>query len=166
MDIRDWPLDRIMQLPDCCLSRRFLISCYVTRSSAGTDWDISEIALPEKFVLWEINLNVQTDVSKLVLSRIALGDQLPAAAATVDALEPLIYGFGATGAEPRTIGTYGPAALRFVGLRQPISAMGRRLVLEVSVGADTTAYVYLGIVISSIPKEVPDWLISGQGRSR
>ena len=43
----------------------------------------------------------------------------------------------------------------------PATLAGRNLVVEAtSVGAGTPA-VMVGVVVSSVPREVPDWLISG-----
>lgn len=165
MDIRNWSLDRIMQLPDSCLSRRFLISCCCAPEAEQTVWDISELGLPERAVLWEMMLWANTSAVNIESIRIALGDQLPASTEMMDALEPLIYGLGLQGPEPRVMYTSYLGMISFRRLRIPIEAAGRRLVLEVTAPAGQTPIVLVGIVVSTIPTEVPDWLISGSGRS-
>ena len=156
MDIRDWPLDRIMQLPDCCFGRRWLVCAEKLISVAGPLWDIGEVALPDVCVLWNLSIdgyNIDTVVHHY---RLALGDHLPAAAAEMDALEPLIMGLGVQGAEPRQIEVrpgYSSVNLPIRDLRQ---AQGRRLVLEVSAAALKAVSVRAIVTVSSIPKEVSD----------
>ncbi|GAH58066.1 unnamed protein product, partial [marine sediment metagenome] len=94
MDIRNWPMDRIMQLPDECFGRRFLVSCSLAYADAGSTFDISEIALPEACVLWSLNVAWYNEDTATHYIRLALGDQLPATVAMMDALEPLISGLG------------------------------------------------------------------------
>lgn len=166
MNIRDWPLGQIMQLPDCCFGGRFLVSCYIRQTILGAGWDISEIALPEKFVLWEVEFDVMTEVDKLVLTRLALGDQLPVAVGMVDALEPLLQGFGVQGPEPRVIESFGSVSFSFRRLRQPYTPAGRRLVMEVDLPIAVVAYVSASLIVSSIPTEVPDCLVSEYLRSQ
>lgn len=161
MDIRNWPLGSIMQLPDCCFGRRFLVSVTPTTPSGGTGWDISEIALPERFVIWEF-FSWWSSVELVFFSwRLALGDMLPSTTAEMDDLQPLFPGLGLQGAEPRTL--IPPPSLFFMRwqLRVPVQAAGRRLIMELSAVATKTGIVTAGIIVSSLPTEVPDWLCSG-----
>lgn len=161
MDIRNWPIDRIMQLPDSCFGRRFSVCVNVDTTGSAVAWDISEIAFPEMCVLWEvaISANNYNFAPQLDNVRIALGDQLPTAAAMMNALEPLTPGLGAQGPEPRNIGAILGSFI--FHMRIPISAQGRRLVLEVTPSAEQDVKVSVVCQVSSIPKEVPDWLRSG-----
>ncbi len=160
MDIRNWPLGRIMQLPDHCFGRRFVISCLIEGSDAAPVWDISEMALPEWAVLWELVVWCREGGGAVSSLRLGLGDQLPTSAAMMGTLEPLIPGLGITGIEPRSILLGYFIDPRFQNIRFPIHSVGRRLVIEVSSVATKTPFVGVGIVISSIPKEVPDCLLS------
>ncbi|GAH72945.1 unnamed protein product, partial [marine sediment metagenome] len=56
MDVRNWPADRIMQLPDHCFGRRWLVSVIGARSEIGPAFDISEAGLPEWTVIWNLTL--------------------------------------------------------------------------------------------------------------
>lgn len=160
MDIRDWPMDQVMQLPDCCFGRRFVVSVSVRVVHPFVGWDISELALPERCVIWElvgVVGRVNFDVDYI---RLALGDQLPTGTVMVDALDPLIPGLGLTGAEPRRIINWYLGYISLVNLRMPIATAGRRLVMEVVAVAEKKANIMVVIAVSSIPREVPDCLVS------
>ena len=160
MNIDNWPMHRIMQLPDWCFGRKFVVSCCVHAGAGATDWDISEITLPENFVVWQIKIMQFAVVDTVSSIRIALGDQLPTAAKMMDALEPLIYGLGLQGAEPRQIDVSPRSTLFSLDLRLPIAAQGKRLILEATGAPASSNYTTIAVVISSLPKEVPDWLLS------
>ena len=53
MDIRNWPMNRIMQLPDCCFSRRWPVGVSWLGEAVSVGYDISEAGLPERCVIWE-----------------------------------------------------------------------------------------------------------------
>ncbi len=165
MDIRNWPMDRIMQLPDCCFGRRFIISCTSLALAGTARWDISEVAFPESAVIWEVLAWGNGGYPDIHSIRLAIGDQLPTAVAMMDGLEPLFQGLGRQGISPRVIigSIEGFLALR--RLKMPLSAAGRRLVLEVQAAVEKDAEYTVCLTVSSMPKEVPDWLFSGQVRS-
>lgn len=161
MDIRNWGLNRIMQLPDSCFGRRFAVYCHARGTTGNPAWDIAEIALPETVVLWELQLLSSYPAWDVYNSRLALGDRLPIATAEMDVLEPLIHGMGITGAEPRTIPAFFQHQIHLRQLRQPIRTAGRRLVLEVTPAPAKSAGLSAVCVFSGIPTEAPDWLVSG-----
>lgn len=160
MNVRDWPLGQIMQLPDCCFGRRFTVSCSPPVAGPAAVWDISEVALPEVFVIWELSIVPSMANLETCWFRLALGDQLPANAAQMLALPPLFMGMGLPGPEPRQISLGWSNYIHLSRLKVPVSAMGRRLVVEAfpTVGVVGTGEV--SIVVSSIPREVPDCLLS------
>lgn len=160
MNIRNWPMGQIMQLPDNCFGRRFVVSCMVRPIAGAVSWDISEIALPEKSVFWEFCLLYGAPIADYVSVRVALGDQLPTTTAMMDALEPLIPGLGFTGAEPRVIPISYFTNTCILNLRVPIFSAGRRVILEVTPEALKSPPTILLTVFSSIPTEVPDCLLS------
>lgn len=160
MDIRNWPLGQIMQLPDSCFGRRFAVSASPLGGSGTIDWDMSEVGLPERCVLWELVYFEGLSSGKASFVRIALGDQLPTAASEMDALEPLLYGLGIQGAEPRDIYVGGVSQFSVRQIRQLIEAKGRRLIAEIQPQGVETARCTVVCVVSSIPTEVPDCLLS------
>lgn len=166
MNISQWPIGRILQLPDHCLSRRF--SVFVTIQTVGdsTQWDISELALPDKTIIHEFAFWGAGTLGQYTDIRLALGDQLPTATTEMDTLDPLFHGLGVQGPEPRTLLTMVGVFIHFNRLKMYVPAQGRRLILETVTKAGTTPSVSVGIVVSSVPTEVPDWLISGPDKSQ
>lgn len=160
MNISQWPINKIMQLPDWCFGRRFCVSTNTRAYSGETSWDISEVALPEKAVLWQAVLHPSYIDSSSASCRVALGDVLPTTMAEMDALEPLLPGLGQQGAEPRLILVYNTSGALDLRLRMPISSAGRRLVVEATAIAEKSTFIMVVLTISSIPTEVPDWLVS------
>ncbi len=165
MDIRNWPIDRIMQLPDCCLSRRFLVSVSLDTKGGETLYDISELGLPDKTIVHEFVLIASGTVGGRVDVRLALADQLPTVTQEMDGLEPLFHGLGLQGAEPRRFVVGWTAMFRLSRLKMYVPAQGRRLVMEMIAEQEVIMSVCAAVTVSAIPTEVPDWLISGPGRS-
>jgi len=165
MRIDNWPMDKIMQLPDCCFGRRYCVSCTLVGVNDTTQWDISEIGLPEKFVIWDVNIFYSTSNDNDSMFRLAYGDQLPTTVAEMDRLKPVIHGLGVEGHEPRHVYIGYQRDTGNLNLRLPVASTGRRLVLEAHTVAEKVMAITVAIIVSSMPKEVPDWLISGQGKN-
>jgi len=158
MRIESWGIGRIIELPDFCFGRRFVVSCSVVGGDGTEAWDISELAFGEKMVVWEVRVFSSSAGVDIDSIRLALGDQVPVSAAMMDRLEPLVPGLGAQGADPRAINPGVDGGLAFTQLRVPVATSGRRLVLEVTGAAGKTPRVTVGIVVSSVPREIPEWL--------
>lgn len=150
-----------MQLPDYCFGRRFCVCAEGKSDAAAMSWDISEVAFPEHFVLWELLVSLSPIDYRVATIRLAFGDQLPTDLATMNVLEPLIPGLGIDGPEPRFIALPPPYSMISLPLRTPLKPSGRRLVLEVVSAVAATGRVQVICVVSSIPTEAPDWLVSG-----
>lgn len=160
MDIRNWGLDRIMQLPDEAFGHRFMVYLEVQNVGAGFVYDISELGLPDVCVLWELFIQVYNSETTFCNIRFGLGDMLPAIPPEMLGLEPLLRGFGVQGAEPRYAIYWSPQEIHLRRLRVPIAAQGRRVVMQSQYNAIGDNYVRAAFVFSSLPTEVPDWLIS------
>ena len=166
MNIQNWGIGQIMQLPDHLFGRRFLVSCSLDMLVASRDYDISEVALPELCVIWELHILATGTFNEFCRLRIALGDQLPAAVAVFNALDPLFMGLGLQGPEPRYTRVDIQRSKRLSRLRMPVAANGRRLVIEGETDEAVSCGVQVELVVSGVPKEVPDWLYSENLRSR
>lgn len=138
-----------------------MISCTVVPPEGVQSWDIAEIAFPEKAVIWELTVEIVGAFEPGDNFRIALGDQLPTTEAQMDALEPLFPGTGQQGPEPRRMlmQLYTGTSMR--QLKMPIQASGRRMIVEVTPVGAAEKPVVVKIIVSSLPTEVPNWLISG-----
>ncbi|MBA7611089.1 hypothetical protein ES703_18305 [subsurface metagenome] len=160
MDIRDWPMDQIMQLPDCCFGRRWPIGVSVFGDEVTTYYDISELALPERCVIWKLNLSCPMYSTAIIYTSLALGDQLPVADAQFDAMEPLFRDIGALLAGRRVVNFNRMGGAIDVSMRMPVATNGRRLVGRFEWLAAAAAQVVVVLTVSSIPTEVPDCLLS------
>jgi len=167
MDISEWPIEHKLMLPEWCYGQKFPVSVAWQAAAWGTDVkDISEDSYPAECLLWEIIICTQRVTTTDCYIRLALGFQLPENEAGMMELEPLIRGFGVTGPEPRKITTQNNNYIERFRLRRYLVTGGRRLIVYVRI--PTTANVGIGHVItivSSIPKKVPDWLLSSQVKS-
>ena len=159
MDIRNWPVGRIMQLPDWCFGQRYPVCCNPQSYNDALGWDISEISLPESFVLWEFLWDNYAQTGAGDYIRVALGDQLPTSHAMFMLNEPLIQGLGEQGAEPREIHGYFYSSLHIHNIRKHYKSSSRRLVCECYAAADKSNHTNIVIVVSPVPTEVPDWLV-------
>lgn len=162
MRIDDWPINRIMQLPDWCFGSRWLVSCFAHVSGATVAIDMSEIQLPNEGVIWEVGIyQVYANAANLSV-RLGLSHVLPASLAEFMLLEPLVPGFGSQGPSPRAILTYHLAGPMYFPLRRYVEAQGKRLCLLAAGVQDKEQDVHAWAIVSSMPKEVPDWLVSGK----
>lgn len=165
MDVRNWALNQIMELPDECFGRRFpIILGDENQSDEGTWYHISEIGLPDICVLWHIHVAVDfmalSGVHPYLSFSLALGDQLPTTAAQFLAMESMFPESDEIVGGARVV--HPPLNLP---LRKPYAAQGRRVVVrETAVSASPYQFT-LALVFSSIPREVPDCLLPGTVRS-
>ena len=166
MRIDSWPVNKIMQLPDWCFGRRWLVSCTVLAYADADDFDISEVALPDKGVIWQFVWE-PIDVRFVpAYCRLAISDYLPTSEAEFMRLEPLFNGYGEQGPGPRKITSYYYTGAVAIDLRMLIEPQGSRLCMMGHSEGAFSAEARASIVVSSLPKEVPDWLLSGQGQSQ
>ena len=165
MDVRNWPIGHIMQLPDHCFGQRFPVGVELIVGGGVTEWDMSEMCLPEKFVLWYVSIYWQAwSASSGSTLRLALGDQLPTTTGMMDKLEPLLHGIGDQGMEPRVLRSYQYTGHEGFPLRKLYPSMGRHLIGEVVSAGGATSHVRVILTVSSLPTEVPDCIL-GLGKS-
>jgi len=156
MNISDWPLQRVMELPDHLFGRRFLISCLSNVEAQATVWNISEVPFPELTVIWELQLITWEIENTRTIFRIAMGDQLPLNVGMMDLLEPVFPGFGLDGPEPRFIHSRDLQGTHLTRLKHPVRVSGRRLVCEFENTYAYSSTMGVLMVVSSVPRSVPD----------
>ena len=165
MNIQNWGIGQIMELPDWCFGRRWPISVGGQGSDGVPEYDICEEGLPDMCVIWEVytvTSSVSIDFGRIELR---LGDHLPANRAEFAAFELLFPGIvDRHHVRSRLMVALGGLSC-MCKLRMPVAAQGRRLVGEFSSEAVGVVKSVAGLTISSIPKEVPGWLVSGNLRS-
>jgi len=166
MDVSKWPLDEIMQLPDHAFGRRWIVSVGRSGLSNNILYDISEAGLPERFVVWEIMWCGDGEILFVVSMALGLSDYLPTTDVEFWAFPRLISDLGIDINGNRMLFIRSEQSWRRMTLRQPVASGGRRLVGRFAETATKTAAAMIAITISSLPREVPDWLISGRREFR
>ncbi len=161
MDISKWPLDMIIALPDWCFGRKYPVSITLRANSDTLVFDIAEMALPEPCVLWSIHIEPYYVDHHNGYMRLALGEQLVTTEAEFMLFTPLIHGFGSQGNDPRKIENSQYTGPLVLNIRQVLDARGRKLTGMAIAVVDKSYRCRVTIVVSSIPKEVPDWVVSG-----
>ena len=160
MDIRNWPMDRIMQLPDHCFGQRWLTCVQATSAAIGPLFDISEFGFPEWTVIWNMSVWYVQPGDVYVGVALSLGDALPATDAEFIALDILFKDLGIVVAGIKALNMMAAGGQYSFPLRKLVHTMGRRLVGRFYMGATGLQYAHAVLTVSSIPKEVPDCLLS------
>lgn len=162
MRIDNWPLDRIMRLPDWCFGRRWWVGAYMGSSTGVAYSAMCEEAFPDKFVVWSVMINSrQPTVSQALRITFRLADNLAAFNANPGGYDRLLKGVSS----PLIVFEFfcAPNCSTYVhDLRHIVESSGRRLCIH-SNGDQENAYeVTAAVLISAMPKEIPDWLILGR----
>jgi hypothetical protein len=160
MDIRDWPLDMVMQLPDCCFGRRWSYAYGQEVQEDASAFQLITSALPERFVVWERHqwyaapLGAGMNDDEFFVQWL-LTDDVPTTVAEA-ATRRILF-------ETDVLAVQGLRCfsgwLHLDRLRMPVQSGGQGLVLAMVSGGSDNATIGAGIVVSSVPKEVPDWLL-------
>lgn len=166
MDIRNWSLSQIMQLPDCVFGRHWWIGTYAgTTGGALRYWTIEE-KLPNIFIVWQMlvsmtNWSASTGVNMTV--RLAERGEDEDAFWNAERLFHQIRG------GTMVYEFHFDVKTRFYlhGLRTMHEAQGHRICGALKNRNETAnCEVMVAFLISALPTEVPDWLISGVDKSR
>jgi len=159
MDISQWPLGQIMQLPDHLFGRRFLVSAAIEEVQEAHSVSMSLLAFPERMVIWGVNICVQVVSVGLFRVTLRLGDQIPDTIAAFDTLDLLMAGFG--GPEGGDFGHEfsNNQVLDITNIKHPVHTSGRRLIIEGSTNLQSPFRVYASVLISDIPRSIPDCLL-------
>lgn len=161
MDVRNWPMDRIMQLPDHCFGTRFPVTLFYFGGVTIGSFDISLMGLPDKCVLWEINMiGFGTPVTNYWTLSMKLGDHIPATVPEFNALTNLHPSLGADVTGDRTFIMPDNQNFSIRRIKIPIEAQGRRVVAMFRTSIDDNDLTCV-LIFSNMPTEVPDCLISG-----
>jgi len=165
MDIRGWPLDRIMQLPDWCFGQRWpVITSQRLDANTTMQW-ISEHSLPDVGVIWEVAITGAYGTGPDLYYQIAFGDHRPASGEEFQAFEQVFHGSYDSNLVPRQM-FFGYGMGRRVTMKKLMEPQGRRFAYRAhNEHATERMSLTICIVVSAIPKEAPDWLISGPVKS-
>ena len=161
MDISNWPDYKIMVLPDWCFGRRWWVGSYAGNISGEAFYCCTEENLPDKFIVWGILMSFQGPaVTQAMRCTVRLARDTKAI--TDDAMgcerickgistHNILYEFQAN--------QNGVTWLN--NLRLIVQSKDRRIAF-VTNGDQAIAYEgTVGCLISGVPREVPDWVVSG-----
>lgn len=166
MNIRDWPMNKRLALPDWCFGRRWPINNTGTGTGANPGFDISWCAFPEWIVIWELFISGPGDTVPYASVEMRLGDKLPANDAEFGAYSKLLDCVKCMGGNPSRLVAFNNVGTTLRSLKVPVHTAGQRLVTRHACFGGTITRSQLILVVSSLPTEVPDWLLSGQAKSR
>ncbi len=156
MDIRNWSMDQIMQLPDHCFGRRFSIIFGKDLGGGGVEFFTSELALPDRVVLWEVYFHIVSDegTTGFMLAAFSLGlSSVPVtASAAFVPLEKILTGVDNIAFSIPIVN----APFHLTRLRLPVNSQGRRVVLYMDLNSSAHMRFSVGLVFSTIPNDVPD----------
>jgi hypothetical protein len=166
MDIRTWPLDQVMSLPDCVFGQRWFVGCFLTRTGTDDVYAISEENLPDICVVWGMlvtfHSSVNTDTGWIGLR---MSDILPTTTDEFMGCERIFRGLSS----PQTtidVVISKQDHIEMTNVRKLIRPQGRRLVVRVATSTSAMIIVNASILVSSIPREIPDWWVSGWEKGR
>lgn len=160
MDIRNWPLDQIMQLPDWCFGQRVIQTVSYRAAAAGSFYDLCAEGLPEQCVIWSSCAVLAGSLTSYGDMSLVLGDTVPATDAIFFEHEALFRGVGAPVIGRPMMRLYGCSGPWLMKCRRVLDAKGRRLLLRLYSGAAVDIEGTWSVEVSGVPKEVPDWLVS------
>lgn len=158
MRIDNWPWDRIMRLPDWCFGRRWWVGEYMGSTNGTVYYRLGDEQLPDKFVVWAVVINCRApNYDRALRLTIRLSTVIPSVTVDVRTMDRILKGISS----PNIVYEFfaNPNGMtRIECERQIIESNGRRLAL-VSNGDQVNDYrANAAIEISSVPREVPDWM--------
>lgn len=161
MDIRGWSLNKIMQLPDSCFGARWWVGDYLGSTTGSVDYRGGEEILPRPFVVWGVMVSARSPACLEALRlTIRLGGSTVSTVAAAKSLDRLLKGISVADILYEFYVNSNGAT--WIGCeRQLVDPNGRRLVM-VANGDQVIQYeMTVGVLISAVPTEVPDWLVKG-----
>lgn len=161
MNIKSWTLDKIMALPDWCFGQRWWVGTYVGSNNDDIGYWTIEDHLPDTFVIWQMLVNGSAWETG---TGINMAVRLASAGEDTDgfwksprlfhqiAKETMAHEFFLT-----TLTHFLLVNCRTVHESRGLRICGSFKILNQSGDSENM----VAFLISSIPKEVPDWVVSG-----
>lgn len=161
MDISKWNTNQIMQLPDWCFGGRYWVGEYMGGTLGVVEYKSGQEVLPHRFVLWGIMLSARSpNCLEALRLTIRLAGSAPSSATNAETMALLLDGISTAG----TVYEFYPVqnGVTWIGpIRQLVEPNGRKLSM-VSNGDQAITYeMTVGLLISAVPTEIPDWLVKG-----
>ena len=158
MDVRNWPMDKIMRLPDHAFGSRWPVSVTRGLTGAGAGYASTETTLPENFVVWEILTCMRFVTATSMEICLAIGNATPANEAAFLEMPRLLPQISSQSGYRGAFDVIYLTNSLMTELKIPVVGTGRRIVGRFirTVGNAVGAEVIL--TVSSLPVEVPDWM--------
>lgn len=151
MDISQWPLPKIMMLPDHLFGIRQPLGFSGDEDGYGHFWFISEASMADVSVIWELwtwsRFKTPDDWDQNVKFSFAMGDHLPTSLDEFDAMENMFPEFD----EHQRLYHYIRGCQAFRRMKKPFRFQGRRIVLQLGVSEVADFEWACGMVFSGIP---------------
>ena len=162
MDISKWPVDKIMELPDWCFGQRWWVGVNVGTSLAEAVPFLIEESVPDVFVLWDVLvLSAATEGQTRTDLTIRLCRQAPTIENVLE-MRRLLRGLS----QPHLyyeIQLPADVAVHLGPMRNLIEARNDRVGgIFKRLGATAAQEAQVALLISGMPREVPDWIVSGR----
>lgn len=161
MNVSKWPLHKRMALPEWCFGPKWWLGDFIGTAADGVTYFFFTDKPPDVFVLWDILITpagivagIRADVT------LCLCNETPVAT-NIRTLTRLMRQFGTPGAFydmhlPVAHTTHvGPMKILVEANNQGIG--GALKLLSESATTETS----IAVLISALPREVPDWVVSG-----
>lgn len=150
--------NQVMQLPDYCFGPRWWIGEYMGSTNGRVYTREGQELLPQRFVLWGILISARSP-SCLEALRLTIRLGGSGSVGSVDVFKQTRLLDGISIASILYELYVNQNGVTWIGCeRQLVESRGRRLSL-VSNGDQTIQYeMTVGILVSAVPTEVPDWL--------
>lgn len=161
MDVSRWPLHKIMQLPDWCFGQRWWIGTYVGTAADALTYFTIEDRVPDRFVVWSMIYN---GANWTAITGFHLALRLAGKSADTDGFwkSPRLFQQIADETKAYEFFCNGKQGLYLHDMRTAHEARGLRICGAVKHVDETEACENMcAVLISSLPKEVPDWVVSG-----
>lgn len=155
IDIRNWPLDKIMQLPDWVFGAKFYNGHFGNQVGGGSTYYKFPTPLPDRIVLWDIIGSVAPETGvTYVLAGWGLGSEVPTAA-TWRRGDRLLANFVQIN-EAFDISMPVGNIMHLGPVRLPIVTGKRHITANYSSQGGNEPEIHVTAVISAIPNEIPD----------
>jgi len=158
MDISKWTRDQVMTLPDYAFGEKRIICADFFVPNATYTAFLCPMVLPSRLIVWEIMITPRGFGASGDWVRIVLSTKIPGTIAECLACAPLIPGLGAPENGPGCIDVADTTDTIHINLRQMVEAQGNRLCVVSQNAAAAGVYMFVTVLISTVPSEIPDWL--------
>ena len=159
MNTSNWGDGRIMQLPDFCFGRRWPIQSTGNPAAGLYEWVLNPSSLPERMVVWSAYMAVRQATWALGHAAFKLAEHIPANVAEFRTMESVFKEMQGPNLGESEIIVGGMGAQTQIHCRHLVRTTARRLMFGFYNPSGTESWCIAGLVISSVPRSVPDWVV-------